>query len=315
MSKSKTLNVLGHEIALVKHNDKDYISLSDIVSALDGGRMVIGNWLSRKDTLEYLTLWESLHNPNFNFTEIDEIAKDAGKNSFTMSPKKWVDSTGAIGIVSKYGGGTLAHKDIAFDFCSWLSPSFRLYLHKEFDRLKEIENDSNNIEWNVKRVLTKANYQLHTSAVRDFRIPKENLPKEKEGIIYADEAEILNYALFGFSSKSWREENPGLALQGINLRDFASINELMVLSNLTSINAILLSNGIDRTVRRSELRKIAVSQLEALNKVDFAKSFKRLIDGSFAKPPQVDEKKNLSDFDNNLKGLLSVPPPRKDKDK
>lgn len=305
--------VQGHEIALVKHNEKDYISISDIVSALDGGRMVISNWLSRKDTLEYLTLWESLHNTDFKFTEIGEIVKDAGKNSFTMSPKKWVDATGAIGLVSKYGGGTLAHKDIAFDFCSWLSPSFRLYLHKEFDRLKDIESNSHNIEWNVKRVLTKANYQLHTSAVRDYRIPKENLPKEKEGIIYADEAEILNYAVWGFSSKSWREENQSLSLQGINLRDIASINELMVLSNLESINAILLTNGIDRSVRRSELRKIALSQLEALNKIDFTKSFKRLSDGSFAVPPHIDEKKNLNNFDTHLKGLLNVPPPKKEK--
>lgn len=313
MSKNQKLVVQGHEITISQINDKDYISLTDIVSALEGGRMVISNWLSRKDTVQYLALWESLYNPNFNFTEFGEITKDAGKNSFTLSPKKWIEGTNAIGIATKYGGGTLAHKEIALDFCSWLSPSFRLYLNKEFDRLKEIEGSQQNIEWNIKRVLSKTNYHIHTAAVQNYRIPIENLPKEKEGIIYADEAEILNYSVFGYSSKTWKQENPDLVLKGMNLRDVASINELIVLTNMESINSVMLASGMNRQDRMRELRNIAQGQLKAINKIDIEKSYKRTLDGGF-QPVAPKQLPPLSDFNTKLNTALNYNP-KDDKDK
>lgn len=281
MSKNTVIKVQGHDINIEEINDKSYISLTDIVSALDGGRMVIGNWLSRKDTLEYLALWESLHNPDFNFTEFGEITKDAGRNSFTMSPKKWIEGTKAIGIKSKYGGGTIAHKDIAMDFCSWLNPAFRLYLNKEFDRLKEIESSVHNVEWNIRRVLSKANYNLTTNAVKEFRIPNEGISKDREWIAYAEEGDVLNYAMFGCTAKTWREANPELAKQGMNIRDVASINELAVMSSMESMNSVMIRSGMSKVERAQELRNIAQQQLKAINHIDIEKSYRKMIDGKY----------------------------------
>jgi hypothetical protein len=194
----------------------------------------IRNWMRNRNTIEFLGLWEQLNNPNFKSVEFDTLKKEAGLNSFNLTPKKWVETTNAIGIISKSGrqGGTYAHKDLAFEFGAWISPMFKLLLIKEFQRLKEIETNQFNLEWDVKRILSKANYSIHTDAIKNHIIPTLNVSKDKEWITYADEADVLNVALFGCTAKQWRESNPQLALEGKNMRDLASINQLTVLSNL-----------------------------------------------------------------------------------
>jgi hypothetical protein len=282
MAKTVKLNVQGSEISV---SDKGYISLTDIANSFGPDNGLIESWLKKKDTVEFLGVWESTNNTEtFNSLEFEGIRNEAGTNRFTLSVKRWAQATNAIGIESKagrYGSGTYAHKDIATDFCSHISPVFRYWLIKEFDRLKELESNSHNIEWNIKRVMSKANYHIHTAAVKEYRIPQERLPKEKEGIIYADEAEILNFAVFGFSAKQWKETNPDLVLKGQNLRDFASMNELLVLTNMESLNSIMLASEMKKADRINELRRLAKQQLESLNKVDFQKSLKRQSDGSF----------------------------------
>ncbi len=242
MSKQQIINIQGHQIKISQINNNDYISITDMVIGF-GDDTVIYSWMRNRNTLEYLGLWEVMNNPNFKPIEFDRFRKEAGLNSFTMSPKKWIESTNAIGIISKagrYGGGILAHKDIAFEFGSWLSPQFKLYLITEFQRLKEIETNHYNLEWNVKRIVSKANYTLHTDAIKDHMLPKMNIHKEKEWLVYADEADVLNVALWGCTAKQWKESNPKLALNGDNLRDSASINELAILSNIESLNSILI---------------------------------------------------------------------------
>ncbi len=224
----KQIEVDEKIIAIVSHNDDDYICLTDMVRGEEGNDH-IRNWMRNRNTVEFLGIWEQLYNPNFKGVEFDTFKKEAGLNSFNLTPKKWVDTTDAIGIISKSGrnGGTYAHRDIAFEFGAWISPMFKLLLIKEFQRLKEIESNKYNLEWNVKRVLSKINYQIHTDAVKNHIIPKSNYTTNKQWIEDAEEADLLNVALFGCAAKQWKEVNPQHALDGKNMRDFASINGLL----------------------------------------------------------------------------------------
>lgn len=283
MSRILQMNVQGKEIALTTFQEQDYISLTDMVKGFEGESTLIEKWIRNRNTIEFLGIWESLHNKNFKLPEFEGFKRQAGLNTFTLSPKKWCEETGAIGIMSKsgrYGGGTFAHKDIAFEFGSWLSPKFKLYLITEFQRLKEAESNTNNLEWNVRRVLSKTNYKLHTDAVKDFIIPVSNIAKNKEGIVYASEADLLNIAIFGCTSKEWKEANPSLALSGLNIRDIASINELTVLSNIEFLNSLLIKQNTHKVDRLRHLKKSAKEQLESLNELDQMKSIRRLNDGS-----------------------------------
>jgi hypothetical protein len=237
----------------------------------------IRNWMRNRNTVEYIGLWETLHNPNFKGVEFDTFRKQAGLNSFNLTPKKWIEATNAIGLVSKSGryGGTYAHKDLAFEFGAWLSPMFKLLVIKEYQRLKEIETNKYNLEWNVKRILSKANYHIHTDAIKNHIIPVSNLQKETEWLIYAEEADLLNVALFNCTAKQWRDANPVHAEKGLNIRDFASINELAVLSNLETINAELINEKVDITERFNKLERVAQYQSNIFNDKDFIKAIKR----------------------------------------
>jgi len=279
---NKKLNVNEIEIVLYKHNEEEYISLTDMAKYRDSERTnyIIQNWMRTRNTIEFLGLWENLNNPNFNSIEFDAFRIEAGSNSFTLTPKKWIESTNAIGITSKSGryGGTYAHKDIAFEFASWISPTFKLYLITEYQRLKEIETNQYNLEWNVKRILTKTNYHIHTDAVKNYVIPEKNYEKGTEWIGYAEEADLLNVALFNCTAKDWRGANPELANKNMNIRDIASINELAILSNLETLNAEMIKEKIDKTERFKKLKKIAEYQLSVLNEKDFMKSLKKMND-------------------------------------
>ena len=246
-------------------NDDDYISLTDMARHRNPEfpADVVKNWLRLRSTIEFLGLWEQLNNPDFKLVEFDQFKNEAGANAFVMSPQKWIKSTNAIGIISKsgrYGGGTYAHKDIAFEFASWLSPEFKLYIIKDYQRLKDDESHCFALEWNVKRILASTNYRIHTDAIKENLIPPE-LPKHQQGFIYADEADVLNVALFGKTAKQWRAENP--ELKG-NMRDYASIEQLLVMTNLETANAMLLDQRIPQRERLEQLRKMAVSQLKTL---------------------------------------------------
>ena len=241
---------------------------------------LIFKWLSNKNTIEFLGVWEKIYNPNFNYTEFGVIMQEAGVNRFTMSVKQWIERTNAIGIIAKAGryGGTYAHKDIAFELGTWISPEFKLLVIREFQRLKEIESNQYNLEWNVKRILSKANYHIHTDAIKNYILPQKDYDKDKEWLIYAEEADLLNVALFKCTAKDWREANPELAKKGMNIRDIACINELAVLSNLETLNAEMISNGIDKADRYKRLREISEYQLLIMNEKDFMKALKKLND-------------------------------------
>ena len=277
MSKTTKIQVEDKIISIIKKDNQDYISLTDMVKSEDGNDH-IRNWMRNRNTVEFLGLWETLHNPNFKPVEFDTFRKQAGLNNFNLTPKKWVETTNAIGITSKPGryGGTYAHKDLAVEFGAWISPMFKLLLIKEFQRLKEIESNKYNLEWNVKRILSKTNYQIHTDAIKEYILPKKNYTKNDEWIVYAEEADLLNVAMFDCTAKDWREVNPEHAKKGLNVRDFSSINELVVLSNLENINAILIVENFSKVERFKQLKKIAVSQLNTLGNKDFMKSLKRL---------------------------------------
>ena len=252
--------------------------------------MVIANWMRNINTLEYLGVWEILHNPNFNSLEFEGIKTEAGHNAFTMSPRKWVTSTNAIGIITKggkYSSGTYAHKDIAFSFGMWLSPTFQLYVVKEYQQLKEAENNPLSLQWDVKRILSKTNYVLHTDAIKNVIIPQLSISKQKEGIVYADEADLLNIALFGCRAKDWAESNPELALQGKNIRDTASINQLVVLSNMEVLNSEMIKQGVEKSLRLNLLHRMAKEQLTALDKSSAEQRFRRLM--------QTSEKKKIQE--------------------
>ena len=230
-----------------------------------------------RSTIEFLGLWEQLHNPNFNSIEFDAFKNEAGSNSFTLTPKKWIETTNAIGINSKAGryGGTYAHKDIAFEFASWISPTFKLYLIKDYQRIKEIETNQYNLEWNVKRLLSKTNYLIQTDAVKNYILPKTNYETDEQWLTYAEEADLLNVALFGCTAKDWRNANPELSEKKVNIRDIASINELAVLSNLESMNADMIRENIGKEERFLKLKAVVKYQTEILNENNYLKTLKK----------------------------------------
>lgn len=253
-------------------SEDDYISLTDIARHKNPEfpADVVKNWLRIRSTIEFLGLWEQLNNPEFKLVEFDQFKTDAGSNAFVLSPQKWIKETGAIGLISKsgrYGGGTFAHKDIAFEFASWISPEFKLYIIKDYQRLKGEESHRLALDWNVKRILTSANYRIHTDAIKDNLIPPE-LPKRQQGFVYADEADVLNVALFGKTAKQWRSENPGV--KG-NMRDYATIEQLLVLTNLENINALLIKQGLPQQERLQKLRDTVVYQIRTLSESKGAK--------------------------------------------
>ncbi len=263
MSKTKSILVQGAEIHITSINDLDFISLTDMVSGFEGGGSLIDAWLRNKNTVTFLGVWESLNNPDFNSLEFEGIKNNAGLNSFSLSAKKWVTSTNGIGLVSKAGryGGTFAHRDIAFEFGSWLSPEFKLYLIKEFQRLKEQEISSEQLEWNIRRSLTKTNYLIHTNAIKEHLIPPK-LPIKKVGYIYATEADLLNKALFGKTAKEWRTENKDK--KNSNIREYATVEQLVVLASLESQNALLIEQGMEQSERVITLNKLAINQMKSL---------------------------------------------------
>ena len=262
--KKQIINVVESPVSILTKDKQDYISLTDIARFRDAERSdyILQNWLRLRGTIEFIGLWEVLHNPSFNSIEFDGIKTQAGANSFSLTPKRWIQATGAIGIVSSAGryGGTYAHKDIAFEFASWISAEFKLYLIIEFQRLKSDENDRLKLEWNLQRTLAKVNYKIHTDAIKENLIPPE-LDKKQIHIVYANEADILNMALFGMTAKQWRDANP--KSQG-NIRDDASLEQLVVLSNLESINSVLIYQGLVQEARLLELNKVAISQMKSL---------------------------------------------------
>lgn len=258
-----TLNANGVEIRITSSNEADYISLTDIAKKRDpeNPRYIIQNWMRSRSTISFLGLWEELNNPNFNRVEFDTFKNESGENSFVMTPQKWIAATNAIGITSKSGryGGTYAHSDIAFEFASWISPEFKLYIIKDYQRLKSDESHAKKIEWNVKREIAKSNYRIHTDAIKENLIP--NLTPKQIAYTYANEADLINVALFGQTAKQWKALNP--EAKG-NIRDDASIAQLIVLSNLESLNAEFIREGIPQSERLTKLNRIAIYQLKSL---------------------------------------------------
>ena len=250
-------------INYMKVDDEDYISITDMLRSKDGSFFVT-DWLRNRNTIEFLGIWEELHNPKFNYGEFAIIKSQAGLNSYKISVKEWVDKTNAIGIISKAGryGGTYAHKDIAFEFGMWISPKFKFLLIKEFERLKKAEQQQ--IGWNAKRELSKINYRIHTDSIKKNLIPIK-LAKEQINRVYAEEADVLNMALFGMTAKQWKSKNPNL--DG-NMRDYASINELICLANLENLNSVFINDGLSQAMRLSRLNEIAISQMQILTETD-----------------------------------------------
>ena len=290
VAKFSILKVKGIDIAMTKVNESDFISLTDMIKAKDGD-FFISDWLRNRNTLEYLAAWESLNNPSFNYGEFAIIKDKSGLNNFKISVKEWVARTGAIGLTAKTGryGGTYAHTDIAFNFGMWISPIFQLYIVKEYQRLKEIESNQYNLEWNVKRLLSKANYRIHTDAIDKYMIPKLSFSQRKEWV-YSNEADLLNIVMFGCTAKQWREANPKRALKGENLREIASINDLAILSNLETLNAMLIKNGLPKKERARILIETAKEQKKVLDSVNFMNSIKKVNDATFLLDTKNDEK-------------------------
>ena len=264
MPKSNRIEVKGQLITIVKMEQEDFISLTDIARFKDAEHTdaIIQNWMRNRNTVELLGLWETIHNPDFKPLEFEGFRKQAGLNSFVLTPKRWIETTQAVGIVSKSGryGGTFAHKDIAFEFASWISIEFKLYVIKEFQRLKDEENDRLKLNWNLNRTLAKINYRIHTDAIKENIIP-ENLSKEQINQIYANEADVLNVALFGKTAKQWRDENPDS--EG-NIRDYSTIEQLLVLANLESLNAEFIRMGLPQSERLVKLNQTAIRQMKSL---------------------------------------------------
>jgi len=259
------INVKNTDVTIIKIGSADYISLTDIARVKNpDANGVIANWMRNRNTIEYLGIWEYLYNSNFKPLEFEGFKNEAGANAFTLSPQKWIEGTNAIGIVSKSGryGGTFAHKDIAFKFASWISVEFELYVVKEFQRLKEEEQKA--LGWTAKRELAKINYHIHTDAIKHNLIPSELTPLQTS-IIYANEADVLNVAMFGITAKEWRNNNPDL--KG-NIRDYATINELICLSNMENLNAVFINEGISQQERLIKLNQIAIQQMKVLMNVE-----------------------------------------------
>ncbi|MBW2630586.1 MAG: KilA-N domain-containing protein [Deltaproteobacteria bacterium] len=262
MSKTQKIEILDREIALQTRNKEDYICITDIARYKNSDRTddLIRNWLRNRNTIEFLGIWEHLNNPDFKPVEFDGFKKQAGLNSFTLTPKQWIEKTGAIGIFSKAGryGGTYAHKDIAFEFASWISVEFKLYLIKEFQRLKE--EDFKQLGWDIKRNLAKINYRIHTDAIKENLVPPELTPQQIN-LVYATEADVLNMALFGMTAKDWRENNRG---KKGNIRDYANVSHLVCLSNLENLNALFINEDLAQKDRLIKLNAIAIQQMKLL---------------------------------------------------
>jgi len=260
------INVKNTDVTIIQIKDTDYISLTDIARHRDSERSdyILQNWMRNRSTIEFIGLWELFNNPGFNSIEFDGIKNMAGSNSFSLTPKRWIETTNAVGIVSKTGryGGTYAHRDIAFEFASWLSSEFKFYLIREFQRLKEEEQKA--LGWSAKRELTKINYRIHTDAIKQNLIPAE-LTQQQISIVYANEADVLNVALFGMMAKEWREVNP--ELKG-NIRDYATINELICLSNMENLNAVFINEKLSQKERLIKLNQIAIQQMRVLQEME-----------------------------------------------
>ncbi len=270
--KSDTLHVQGINVGIYTEDYRnEYISLTDIARYRnsDDPRFAIQNWMRNRNTIEFLGLWETLHNPNFNRVQFDTFKNEAGLNRFVMTPSKWIDLTGAIGIITKagrYGSGTYAHSDIAMEFASWISSEFKLYLMKDYRRLKYDENSRLSLSWNLNREISKLNYRVHTDAIQQNLLPSE-LTKEQQSYVYADEADVLNVALFGMTAAQWRVQNRG---KKGNIRDYASIQQLLVLANLESYNALLIEQHQPQSSRLQSLREMAIKQLQTLSALDIS---------------------------------------------
>ncbi|MCC5922468.1 MAG: KilA-N domain-containing protein [Crocinitomicaceae bacterium] len=271
---------MGKEITLYSNQSEEYISLTDMARYRDTDRTnyIIQNWMRTRSAIEFCGLWEQLNNPNFKSIEFDAFKNESGSNSFALTPQKWIESTNAVGIISKSGryGGTFAHRDIAFEFASWISAEFKFYLIHEFQRLKEQESNRQQIEWNFQRTLAKVNYKIHTDAIKENLIPQV-LDKKQTSLVYASEADVLNMALFGMTAKQWRDTNPNEKGGGLssskgdalssskgNIRDYATIQQLVVLSNLESINAMLIAQDMPQSERLIQLNNIAITQMKSL---------------------------------------------------
>ena len=267
----ETIHAQGIEIGIYTTDfENEFISLTDIAKYRneDDPRFVIQNWMRNRNTIEFLGVWETLHNPSFNRVQFDTVKNEAGANRFVMTPTKWIEQTNAIGIVSKsgrYGGGTFAHTDIAMSFATWLSPEFQLYIMKDYRRLKTDENSKLSLNWNLNRELSKLNYKIHTDAIKENLIIPELTPAQKS-FVYADEADLLNVALFGQTAKEWRKENPG---KTGNTRDYTDLHHILVLSNLESYNAILIEQNLPQNKRLELLRETALKQLKTIMELDF----------------------------------------------
>lgn len=271
MAKNKKIQVEGKEITILFDNEKEYISLTDMLKAKDGD-FFISDWLRNRNTVEYLGIWESVYNPDFNYGEFAIIKSQAGLNRYKLSVKEWVEKTNAIGLKATAGryGGTYAHPDIAFEFGMWISPQFKVYLIKEFQRLKSEENDRLKLEWNLQRTLAKVNYHIHTDAIKENLIPQE-ITKQQASFVYANEADLLNVALFGITSKEWRDSHPD---KSGNIRDNATLEQLVVLSNMESINALLLRQGLTQNERLIQLNRVAITQMKSLLESNAIKKLK-----------------------------------------
>lgn len=262
-----TIEAAGVEIAVVSTgSEDDYISLTDIARYRnpDEPKDVVKNWMRNRSTIEYLGLWETLNNPEFKGVEFDTFKNESGSNAFTLSPQKWINATKAIGLQSRSGnkGGTYAHKDIAFEFASWVSPEFKLYVIKDYQRLKEDENSRLSLNWNLRRTLAKTNYKIHTDAIKEHLIPG-SISSQQKSITYANEADVLNVALFGMTAKEWKTKNPEKAKKE-NIRDNATLEQLIILTNLESYNAELIKDGLCQTKRLEKLNKAAITQAKSL---------------------------------------------------
>jgi len=271
MAKNKKIQVEGKEITILFDNEKEYISLTDMLKAKDGD-FFISDWLRNRNTVEYLGIWESVYNPDFNYGEFAIIKSQAGLNRYKLSVKEWVEKTNAIGLKATAGryGGTYAHPDIAFEFGMWISPQFKVYLIKEFQRLKSEENDRLKLEWNLQRTLAKVNYHIHTDAIKENLIPQE-ITKQQASFVYANEADLLNVALFGITSKEWRDSHPD---KSGNIKDNATLEQLVVLSNMESINALLLRQGLTQNERLIQLNRVAITQMKSLLESNAIKKLK-----------------------------------------
>lgn len=278
MAIKETIHANGFDISIYTNDfQNEFISLTDIAKyKSDAPNDVIKNWMRSRDTIEFLGLWESLHNPNFKPVEFDGFRSQAGANAFTMSPTKWIEGVNAIGIVSKSGryGGTYAHSDIAFEFASWVSAEFKLYIIKDYKRIKSDEDSRLSLNWNLNREISKLNYKIHTDAIKENLIPAELTPNQI-AFTYANEADLLNVALFGMTAKQWRDDNPD---RKGNIRDYATLNQLLVLSNMENYNAIMIDQGKPQSERIVALHDMAVKQLETLSKLSIENLPKNLIE-------------------------------------